>query len=83
MLLEYCGADALHCASRSGMRLFVARTENIPNLLRIGLEFLAPCLNRLNPFDQIIRHGRFAFDAADAGGAATVVRPGDRLGRRK
>src|SRR6266851_5992433 len=35
------------------------------------------------PFDQIVRHGRFALDAADARGAAALRRPLQRLRRRE
>ena len=71
--LENRVAHALHGAARGLVRLLPAGVENTPNFFRMRLKFLAACLNRLDPVDEVIRHQRLAIDAADRRRAAFVV----------
>jgi hypothetical protein len=46
-------------------------------------KFLAACLNRLDPFDEVIGHGVLAFHATDACRAAALIGPRDCVARRE
>ncbi len=81
--LEYGVAHALHGSLGGLARLVRSGIEDIPNLLRMCFKFFAACLNWLDPFDEVIGHLVFAFHATDAGGAAALVGPGDRLAGRE
>src|ERR1017187_1803089 len=80
---EYRVPHALHRAPRRRPRFRPARVEDIPNLLRMRLEFLAARLNRLDPRDQILRHHLLAIDAADRGRPAIAINLRDGLLGRK
>src|ERR1700689_3184780 len=54
---------ALHGAARGRVGLLSAGVEDIPNPLRMRLEFLAACLNRLDPGEQIFSHQLLAIPA--------------------
>ena len=73
--LENRVSYSLHGAPGSALRFFPARVEDIPNALRIRLEFFAPCLNSLYPCDKVFRHQLLAINAAYDGAPTIAVVP--------
>ena len=62
---------------------FRASVDNFQHALGMLLVLDAALADWRDPLDQIIGHGRFALDAADARGAAALRRPLQRLRRRE
>src|SRR6266851_3558559 len=62
-------AYARHRLLRDAPRLLRSLVDHFQHALRILLILHAALANWRNPLDQIVRHRRFALDAADARGA--------------
>src|SRR6266852_2066737 len=76
-------AHAGHGLLRDAPGLLRTLVDHFEHALRILLVLHAPLADRRNPLNQVVRHGRFALDAADARGAAAFRRPLQRLRRRE
>src|SRR5260370_8117323 len=72
---EHGFADARHCLLRDLPRLLRAFVEYAQDILRMLLVFLPLCPNGCNPFDQVVRHRRLAFDAANSRFPPPLIRP--------
>src|SRR6202790_2054116 len=76
-------ADSRHCFHRFDTGALGASVDQLKHALRILLVLHAALADWRDPLDQIVRHCRFALDAADARGAAALRRPLQCLGRRE
>src|SRR5258708_38296687 len=76
-------AYARHRLLRDAPRLLRTLVDHFQHALRILLVFHAALADGRDPLDQIVRHGRFALDAAAARGATALRRPLQRLRRRE
>ena len=76
--------DALHRPVGGLAGFAAALVEDLKNTLRIVLPFDSAFADRLDPMDEVVGHFGFAFDAADACGAATFCGPVEGfLGRKE
>ena len=77
-------ADPGHGLLRRLASFVAASVQDFQNTFWILLVFEAAAADWLDPFDQVVGHGGFALDAADAGGRQPVRthsrRPGSRSG---
>src|SRR5882757_1516703 len=80
---KHCFAHALHRALRYRARFIRTGVQNLQHLLRICFVLLSSFAHRRDPFDQMVRHLRFALDAANPRRPATLRRPLQRLWRRE
>src|SRR6202035_1767480 len=76
-------ADSRHCFHRFHAGALGAGVDQLKHAAWILLVLHAALAGWRNPLDQIVRHCRFALDAADARGATTLLRPLQRVRRRE
>src|ERR1700757_2961349 len=78
--MEYDAPDAFHGFLGFNLGLRRPVMQNFEDALGILLVVEATCADGLNPFDEVVGHGGFAFDAANGSGAAALGGPGQRCG---